>query len=262
MIDESAWDLVRLRRDSFVRGIEYHDVLGSTNDRAIELIAGESVDTPFLVLADKQTAGRGRGSNAWWSADGALTFSVIIDVVAHGLAAERWPLVSLATGLAVCDALMETVPAASPKLKWPNDVFLNDRKMSGLLVEVPGARTGQMVIGIGINVNNSLSMAPEELTRTATSLIDAAGMRHDRTELLLKVLEHLDTSLAMLAVDGRRLVERWRTFSLLTGRTVLLRVGAEEVLGDCHGVDDEGGLLLQTPSGMRRFSSGVVVRFD
>lgn len=258
----SGFDLSRIADETFATGVEYHRVLGSTNDRAIELVPSEKLETPFVVLADHQSAGRGRGANAWWSAPGSLTFSVIVDTASHQIPAERLSLVSLAAGLAVSEALTDALPGSALRLKWPNDVFLNGRKASGLLVEVPSTKTERIVIGIGINVNNSLVDASEELQNRATSLVDVSGTPHDRTDVMIRVLQRLEASLALLADDGPRLLDNWRAYCLLTGRSVLLRVGTKESLGLCRGIDERGAILLETPTGLRRYSSGVVLRFD
>jgi BirA family biotin operon repressor/biotin-[acetyl-CoA-carboxylase] ligase len=258
----SRFDLSRIAVETFAKGVEYHDVLGSTNDRAIELVPSEELQTPHVVLANQQSAGRGRGANVWWSAPGSLMFSVIVDTASHQIPAERISLVSLAAGLAVSETLTEVLPGAALQLKWPNDVFLNGRKASGLLVEVPSTKSDRLVIGIGINVNNSLADASEELQNSATSLVDVSGSPHDRTDVLIRVLQRLEASLALLAEDGPRLLGNWRAYCLLTGRTVLLRVGTRESLGLCRGIDEQGAILLETTTGLRRFSSGVVVRFD
>ena len=101
-------DADAIRAATFVRHVEIHDTLGSTNDRAAELARDPNVELPALVVARQQTAGRGRGDNTWWSADGALTFSVLLDTVAFGISASNWPQLSLATAVAVCDALCVT----------------------------------------------------------------------------------------------------------------------------------------------------------
>jgi len=262
MTRAEPFDLSRITRETFVRDVEYHDVLGSTNDRALEILSLETFDAPFLVLADSQTSGRGRGSNAWWSPPGALAYSLIVDAPSHGLSAERQRLVSLAAGLSVCEALKDLLPNAILHLKWPNDVFLNGRKASGLLVEASGTRPGRMVVGIGINVNNSLQAAPMELRGIATSLVEAAGSPQDRTDVLIRVLQRFDAALQRLAASDSELLGRWREFCVLTGRTVLLRVGTQDALGRCQGIDDDGALVLETPDGISRFQSGVVVRYE
>src|SRR3990172_11878277 len=109
----SFLDADRLCATTFVRHVELHDSLPSTNDRAIELAASTELQTPALVAARVQTAGRGRGSNTWWSADGALTFSLILDTAGWGLTHPDWPRVSLTTAVAVCDALAKELSSGA-----------------------------------------------------------------------------------------------------------------------------------------------------
>jgi biotin-(acetyl-CoA carboxylase) ligase len=149
------FDLARLSASGLVAGIDFHESLGSTSDRALGLAAEGAIALPHLVLAQRQTAGRGRGANRWWAADGALTFSLVLAAPPDRLPPDRWPQVALVAGLAVCDALRSLAPAAELRVKWPNDVFLAGRKVCGILSEsVPGWRD-RLVVGIGVNVNNS-----------------------------------------------------------------------------------------------------------
>ncbi len=130
-------DADQIRASTFIRHVEIHETLGSTNDRAVELACDPDIDLPALVIARLQTAGRGRGNNVWWSAEGALTFSVLLDPAAHGISTANWPQLSLATAAAVCNALaLELNPKSeipnpkSPRLaiKWPNDIMLDGRQ--------------------------------------------------------------------------------------------------------------------------------------
>ena len=107
----------RLQAETFLRGIEHHDEIASTNDRALELCADASLPTPFLIITDRQTAGRGRGANRWWSSDGALLFSVIIDATAFSLPEFLWPQVSLTTGAAICDRKQQSSVAGPPTVR-------------------------------------------------------------------------------------------------------------------------------------------------
>lgn len=256
------FDLSRIAAESFVRSIDFHDSLGSTNDRALELAIDPGRSTPCLVLAQRQTGGRGRGANSWWSSEGSLTFSVLVDGLERNLPAGNWPLVSLAAGLAVCEALDAWHVDRELKLKWPNDVFLDGRKVSGLLVEIPDPKLSRLVIGIGINVNNSFETAPTELRAIATAMSDVESRTFELTDVLIRVLTALDAQLRCLEQSSATLRERWSRRSLLTGRIVTLRHGNEEAAGRCLGIDGEGALLLETASGVRAFRSGVVVRYD
>lgn len=195
----------RLRTETFVLGVEHHAEIASTNDRAMELCADVELPVPFLVSADHQTAGRGRGANRWWSSDGAILFSVIVNAAEYRLPESRWPQISLTAGAAVCQTLQVLLgPATSVGLKWPNDVWLNGRKAAGILVEIPAARRGRLVIGVGLNVNNSFESAPSELLKLATSMRDETGIESDRHEVLVRLLGQLDADLRCLAAsDGR-----------------------------------------------------------
>ena len=248
---------------TFVKQVEFHADIGSTNDRAIDLAAAEvSSETPLLIWALQQTAGRGRGANRWWASEGALTFSVLLDTRDLGLPQARWPQVSLTTGLAVCAALQELLPQAEIGLKWPNDVFLHGRKICGILVEIPPRQSGKLIVGIGINVNNSLTTAPAELWPTATALCDASNRTWDLSAVLIQVLLQLDQHLQQLVVNDPELPESWNARCFLRGRLVHHTVGDRITIGMCQGVDQQGALLLQTEAGLSRVMGGVITKWE
>src|SRR5262245_23444181 len=113
------FDIPRIADSKLVAEIDYHESLGSTSDRALELAARRAPKLPLLVLANRQTSGRGRGANRGWASTGALTFSLVLDEAASGMTRERWPLRSLIAGLAVCRALADLVPRGDWRVKWP-----------------------------------------------------------------------------------------------------------------------------------------------
>jgi BirA family biotin operon repressor/biotin-[acetyl-CoA-carboxylase] ligase len=251
--------LNRLPAETFVRAIEWHEQLGSTSDRAIELAALNAQPLPLLVIARRQTAGRGRGENRWWSAPGALTFSLVIDGFGLGVSQDRWPRLSLATALVVGDAIRQQVPQADVQLKWPNDVYIAGRKVCGILVEVPGAAPGRVVIGAGLNVNNSLAAAPAEIQDSAVALCDVARRELDLTAILKSILRGLETEMSRLGRDELCLARRWQPYCLLEGETITLRQGNHQHTGICDSIDEDGALLLRTRQGTERFISGSVV---
>jgi len=257
-----AFDLERVRAEAFVDEIVFRDEVTSTNDLALELARNEGTRLPLLVLAERQTSGRGRGANRWWSADGALTFSLVLDAAWMKLTAERLPQVSLTTALAVCDGLQQLEPILDAGLKWPNDVYVQGRKICGILIEVPSRPTGRMVIGVGINVNNSLADAPEELRATATSLCGVTGTTSDLSEVLIAILRAFSNNVELLASSPSDLSEKWEDHSILTGCSIRLSVGREEIQGVCQGIDEEGALLLKTDQGVQRFFTGAVIEFE
>ena len=248
--------------NTFIRKVELHTTLSSTNDRAMILAREADIRLPLLVLCEQQTAGRGRGRNFWWSDDGSLTFSIIIETGSFTLRKDHPTCVSLSAGIAVCETLAELVFTGKIGMKWPNDVFLEGKKVSGILVESPSPKSGRLVIGIGINVNNSLRTAPAELQSSATSLFEVSGEQFDLTRLLMRTIHHLEHQIESLQRDGSRLVNSWQQHCLLQGRSVTLKIGSEQVTGTCSGIDAEGHLILQTESGPRHFSNGVVSRIE
>jgi BirA family transcriptional regulator, biotin operon repressor / biotin---[acetyl-CoA-carboxylase] ligase len=257
-----TFDLDRIRSSGLVREVEFHAQIDSTNNRATELARQPRLDCPFLVLAARQSAGRGRGANRWWSAPGALTFSLVLEPRQSALPTERWPQLALAAGGAVCEAIEQSIPDAVVALKWPNDVYLAGKKASGILVEAPAGGTGRLLVGIGVNVNNSLASAPPELTRIATSMTDVACRPFDSTDVLLAILARFDDWRSHLVNNERALFARWRTRCLLTGKHVCLNAGSGQVTGVCRGIDDAGRLVLTTAEGSQGYLSGTIVSFE
>jgi BirA family biotin operon repressor/biotin-[acetyl-CoA-carboxylase] ligase len=255
----AGFDAQRIGAETFVRSCECHAELPSTNDRALELAQHPELETPALILAERQSAGRGRGSNAWWSAEGALTFSLILNAEQCGLPPDRWPQVSLTTGLAICEALESFLPPQSQlKLKWPNDVMLGGKKLSGILSEIPSSLKGRIVVGIGINVNNSRTQAPADVENLAVSLADSTGTSHDLTEVLIRVLQQMELEFARLAEAPLQFSKRFRERCWLNGREVSIASGPGIIQGFCNGIDEEGALLVQTLAGPERILSGTV----
>lgn len=258
----ALFDLDRLRAAPQIAALEYHSSIGSTNDRALELVRSGAASAKTLILAGEQTAGRGRGSNRWWSGDGALTFSYI-DRPGAALDRASWPRWTLVAAVAVCDVIELVAPDLQPGIRWPNDVHVAGKKISGILVEAPVVAPGQqqlLILGLGLNVNNSLEGAPPEVRAVGTSLSDLTQSRHDLSEILLRLLERLDQLTARLESGDRELVDRWQSLCILRGRQVGLKLGDREVLGHCQGIAEDGALILETSAGRERFFGGVLTR--
>ncbi|RPI80469.1 MAG: biotin--[acetyl-CoA-carboxylase] ligase [Planctomycetaceae bacterium] len=266
------FNLSRLIDSPLFAQVAWHDAIDSTNTLALQSALQPELPTPYLIGAEQQTAGRGRGNHRWWSAPGALTFSLILNPrtdfagpAVPPLNENCWPRISLVAALALCDVLAERVPAGKPRLKWPNDVHLAGRKVAGILVEVPPQPAGtarRLVLGIGINVNNSLVLAPEEIRSVAAALCDITGGPMSREELLLDWMERFGDHARSLATGAADLADGWRSYCLLAGQTVTLQAGNRTVAGHCLGIDDEGALLIDTPTGTERCFGGVLVRIQ
>ena len=264
-------DLNKLLETTFLKSVKHFSQTDSTNKQAIKLLsAGKSTKTPCLIYAESQTAGRGRGSNQWWSQTGSLTFSVIVNAEEFSLSPEELIKLPLLTGLAVLQTGRAIVddPAdcdAAFALKWPNDVYLADRKLAGILIEVPSVKATSAtdvkarhaVIGVGINVNNSWIAAPEDLRTKGISLLDYADVTFDRLKILNVFLNHLETLMCSLS-KGLPILDDWSEHCMLTGKQITLQVGNEEVSGECMGLAANGALLLQTVQGSQQFLGGIV----
>ncbi len=277
MAMNEPFDPQRLQLETCVRQVDYHDALDSTSDRALKLAGAEDLQLPLLVLADRQLAGRGRGDNRWWSGDGALTFSLILPkhpaAASHRTATQRetsvlatprpeGAFVSLGAAIAVERAIAATLPDCELRLKWPNDVYLQRKKVCGVLVESPAVARPVFVTGIGINVNNSLKGAPDEVRARAISMCDAGGRSLDRNELLVRVLREFELILSGLADGSLSLREMWTRACMLQGRQVSVQSGGQITTGLCEGIDDDGNLLIRSGGGLVRCSTGVIARSE
>jgi BirA family transcriptional regulator, biotin operon repressor / biotin---[acetyl-CoA-carboxylase] ligase len=253
-----ALDIDGLKRETFVVRVEHYDVLGSTNDRAKQC-AGTmppSEMLPLLVVADQQTEGRGRGSNRWWSGPGSLTFSLLLDGKSWGEAVASGPIVSLAAAVAVAETVVPLLPGRPVGIHWPNDVYAAGRKLAGILVEVVASR--YFVVGIGLNVNNSVRNAPDELRESAAALVDLSRATHDRTALLAAVLRRLSELLADSPGSRDRVARLADVLCLQHGRTLTVDYHDRVVRGVCAGIAADGALLLDTAHGRERLTGGVV----
>ena len=259
-----APDLAHVRETIAARGITLGKPLTiaqeteSTNDDA-KRGARAGAEHGALWLAESQTAGRGRQGRAWVSPRGEnLLFSVLLRLRCPPA---RVPLVSLACGLAVRDAVARALGAsreAEVAVKWPNDVLINGKKVAGVLVEsaLAGPKVEYVVVGIGINV---LTRAlPEELAATATSLAIEGAVGLDRAEILADVLVGLDRDVELVTHRGLGLVHgRLTRHDALAGREVESTEVGSSLRGTACGIDLEGRLLVRKPDGtVTKVSSG------
>ncbi|MDG2381774.1 MAG: biotin--[acetyl-CoA-carboxylase] ligase [Pirellulaceae bacterium] len=253
------FQLDRILNETYIQLLDFHQVIPSTNDRAMKLAADATLPRPLAVLSETQSRGRGRGSNQWWSTEGSLTFSLLTEL--ENLPGERIPQLSLTAGLALCQAIESIAPLADIALKWPNDIFLDGKKLAGILIELPPNAPPQAVIGIGINVNNRFQAAPTDVQDKATSLSDCLGTDFEITDVLIGCLQSLEQRLKSFHDCSTSLAEQWRTYHLLQDMDVEIEVCSRKVSGICAGIDDDGALLLETPNGIERFLGGVITQF-
>ena len=257
-MNDASWSAAADPSRRIGRIVEFHPEIGSTNDRAREALAA-GVGEGLAVVADLQTAGRGRRGRTWSSPAGVnLMFSVGVQPRLEGGEAG---LLGISAALAVRDACAEQAPAADIRVRWPNDVVTADgRKLAGLLVEtaMEDGRLAEAVIGIGINVNWSIANMPEEVRERATSLLELAGSPIDRVVLLSAVLAGLDAAVTALE-RGESPVARLAHVSALDGRHITVDLGADRLDGQAAGISEQGLLLLDTEAGRVALAVGEVV---
>jgi BirA family biotin operon repressor/biotin-[acetyl-CoA-carboxylase] ligase len=249
-------DIDRILSGTFVSRMEYHPALGSTNDRARQCAAEAIGPLPLLIVADEQTAGRGRGSNRWWTGPGSLAMTLLLEADPRPAEPGVLSLLGLAAAVAVVETVAPLLPDHQIGLHWPNDVFAAGRKLAGVLVEVLADR--RRIVGIGLNTNNTLADAPPELRGSITTLRELSGVPHDPTAILLTLLGHFEQALRQLADSPEELAARADRCCLLRGRLLAIRTGKSIVRGRCEGIGRDGELLLETSGGVRKFHSGTL----
>lgn len=255
---EIADAILRIESQTFVRQVDWFSEIGSTNDYALQIGGEPDIILPRLIWADRQHAGRGRSGHAWWSAAGALTFSLLVDTSELDLPVEHLPRISLLTGLAIAETLNAVTGVHSAQVKWPNDVFIQGRKVCGILIEPHPARSSRLVVGIGINVLNSFESAPLELRQTATSLCDCAPVPGGPVALLLDLLQAWPALIQNYALQKWSLRDRWAPLCYLSDRGVRITAGPKTFDGICRGVDDDGALLIDSGNKLQRHVAGTV----
>lgn len=224
--------------------------LPSTNDEAMRL-AREGAPAGECVVAEEQTAGRGRAGHAWSSPPGTgLYFSVVLR---PRVEPDRLPLATLACGVAVADAI-RAATGLDAGLKWPNDVLVGLRKCAGILCEAEtGGPGGAFVVaGVGINANTPASALPPRLAFPATSLAVEAGRTFDRDALLAECLARIAAEIARLEAPGgaEDIAARFSALDALRVRRLRAELpDGTSVSGENLGVDSSGALLLSGPSG-------------
>ena len=236
-----------------VAAVDHRAETGSTMDLARGIATAADHPLPAVVLADRQTNGRGRRGAGWWQAPGSLAMSLVVD--ARSLGAESpQPIWSLACGVALAETIRELEPAVEAVVRWPNDVEVDGRKLAGILVETAGG--GRVIFGIGLNSSGTVRDAPAALRRRVVTIPDVCGRTLGRQRLLSAFLPRLFALMRALAADPPLLVGRYRPLCSLTGREVVVHVGEARRRGICRGIAPGGALLIDTVDGLEAIPSG------
>jgi BirA family biotin operon repressor/biotin-[acetyl-CoA-carboxylase] ligase len=224
----------------------------STNDDALAAARAGAPEGATFV-ADFQRKGRGRGDSQWLAAPGEnLTFSVLLR---PKLRPEQAPHLTLAVGLAIRDAVQSLLPGEVVGIKWPNDVWVQQRKLAGVLLEsiTQAGVLSAVIAGVGLNVRTRTF--PGALAQSAVSM-SLLGNETRREELLLSVLEQLQLRVQQVSASGpSTILAELRQHDVLKGR----RVQVDATLGTVSGLSDAGELIVETAIGTERVRAGHVV---
>lgn len=225
----------------------------STNTDLKSRIAAADGPVFDVVSADRQTGGRGRLGRTFFSPPGGLYASVSLPLTGEET---DLPCLTLLAGLCVCTAL-EDLCGIAPRIKWPNDLYLNGKKLCGILCELVGGSPPTAVVGIGVNLNARPAEIPAELKEKMTSL-RAEGVTPPPPKVLIEAItERLDRAVYEdRALTDKTALARYlgqiRERSCLDGRTVGWSVNGEALTGIFRGIADNGAALLQLPDGTTR----------
>lgn len=232
----------------------YQPCVPSTNT-LLKALAASALPDGSVLVAEKQTAGRGRLGRAFESPDGGLYLSRLLYPKRP---VEEIPTLTPCAAVAVCRAV-ERVCGIYPEIKWPNDLQLGGRKLCGILTESSTARGERFVVlGVGINVNTDRKKLPPELRGSAVSLSDFTGKRVDIEGLARAVVEELDVMAESWTADPGYCLEEYRQSCCTLGCDITLICGDERTDAHALGIDRDFALLVETGGEIKRISFGEV----
>lgn len=254
-------DDIKARLKTRVIGLEIlvFEQTSSTND-VIAHMATSQREEGLVVFAESQTKGRGRHGREWASPRGkGLWFSVLLRPKLTPAAAPR---ITVAASVAVARAVRKT-SGLEARIKWPNDVTVNGRKVAGILTELSAEKDEILsaILGVGIDVNCRQEDFPTDVSKIATSLELEAGRSFDRVALAADVLRALDDCYAAAQTNFDSIVAEWAQLCTTLGKQLVVTIGARHIEGQAQALDGDGALLLRKDNGQveRILGAEVVV---
>ena len=240
------------------KDIAYFPEIDSTNTKAMELADGGAAEGT-LVIAEKQLSGRGRRGRSWLSPAGEGIYASLLlrPAMSPGMA----PRITLMTAVAIAEAMLSLV-RIDLKIKWPNDILVNGRKLAGILTELSADMdaVNYIVVGLGVNVNTPPEHFSEELRDQATSIYIETGEKLSRTRLTRVWLQHFEKYYEMFKKnDFSPIMHRWKQLSGFIGQKIMVDVVGEKHVGEVVEIDEDGVLILKDEQGgYRRIFSGDI----
>lgn len=233
--------------------VHYQREMGSTNSWALDKC--EKTDEVFLC--DKQTKGRGRLGRIWESQafkDGLMT---LVDQSPQKT--EKAYQVTLVAGLSLLESLMKSYPDLNLKLKWPNDLICNDKKLAGLLCEIKDKKK-LLIIGLGININSKKNDFSTELQDKLTSLFEELKQEVSREDLLISFIKNYKKNRAIYDTSGlKNLINLWNQYDYLQGKKVQIQSNGNPITGIAGGINHEGLLRIDCQGEEKLILSGEIL---
>ncbi|MDG5470623.1 biotin--[acetyl-CoA-carboxylase] ligase [Jeotgalibacillus sp. ET6] len=241
--------LLGLQTKRLGRSIYYYESVDSTQKIAHKL-AQEQAPEGTLVIAEEQTSGRGRMSRSWHSPKGTgIWMSLLLRPV---LPPQKAPQFTLLTAVAVVQAI-EDVCDVNVEIKWPNDLLVNNRKITGILTELQAdsEQIHSLIIGIGMNINQQQEDFPKELHELATSLAMETGSEVSRSAIVQRIMHHLEKYYLLYMDKGFAPIKLlWESYAISIGRHITARTINGVLTGIACGITEEGILLLEDDQGV------------
>lgn len=235
--------------------IIYLDEVDSTNNYA--RLMADKINSDFLVVADMQTLGKGRMGRSWSSPAGTGIFMSLC--IKPEIAVEKASMITLVTAISICDAIEELYPISST-IKWPNDIVINSKKISGILTEMSSDMDGikYIISGMGINVNNK--EFPDDIKDMASSLLLETGILMDRAKLIAAVMYHFyrNMNIFLKTCDMSGLKENYEKHLANIGKDVNILDPKGSYQAVALGIDETGALLVNAEGKIKRIISGEV----
>lgn len=246
---------IKLNTEYIGRTFVYAEELSSTNTFLMDKQNGYN-ESGTVVLAEKQTSGKGRKDRVWYSApDSNLTFSILI--TKDKFLTSNSSLINFAASLSVAFSI-ENLYQLKTELKWPNDVLLDGKKTSGILIEATsqGNKIERFVIGIGINVNQPSFQGT--FNYPPTSIRNELGRNVEREKLLAEILNNFELLLEKIKKNKSEVINDWKSKCKMIGERISIVENDSEKFGIFYDIDEEGFLLLKTKDGIEKIHYGDV----
>jgi BirA family biotin operon repressor/biotin-[acetyl-CoA-carboxylase] ligase len=230
--------------------IYYFPELKSTNIRAKEkaLHGAEGISEGTLIVAERQSAGKGRLGREWFSPVGGIWFSVILY---PQLSPSYISRITLMTAVAVVKAIKICTQIKS-QIKWPNDILINEKKVCGILTEMSAELDiiNWVVVGIGINVNIDLREFPEDIQENTISLKETSGKEISRVKLAQTFLQEFEKYYEILKRrEFSSILKEWKLYSHTLGKKIRVDIGERIITGEAVDINEEGSLILKKEDG-------------